>query len=109
MKKEKFIQVVEKISRHKARKKIFELYNWGEPMLHPEVDDFVRIAKAKGFEVWLSSNLNFNNSNVSSIKKMREEILKKYLGIKSLNHIQQYLERSTIYPTKKRGTLKWPR
>ena len=69
MKKEKFVQIIEKISKHSVLKKIIELYNWGEPLLHPEVDDFVRIAKAKGFIVWLSSNLNNADNLEKAIKE----------------------------------------
>lgn len=35
-----------------------ELYNWGEPLLHPEVIDFIRYARQKGISVGLSSNLH---------------------------------------------------
>ena len=34
------------------------LYNWGEPLLHPQVFDMVEYATSKGLSVRISSNLN---------------------------------------------------
>jgi organic radical activating enzyme len=34
------------------------LYNWTEPMLHPELPELVRAVRSRGFECYLSSNLN---------------------------------------------------
>jgi len=34
------------------------LYNWTEPMLHPQLPEMVRAVRSRGFECYLSSNLN---------------------------------------------------
>ena len=34
------------------------LYNWGEPLLHENIFDYVKSADNLGIETWLSSNLN---------------------------------------------------
>lgn len=34
------------------------LYNWGEPLLHEHIFDYVRAARAMDIETWLSTNLN---------------------------------------------------
>jgi MoaA/NifB/PqqE/SkfB family radical SAM enzyme len=34
------------------------LYNWGEPLLHPQIFDMVKYAAGKGLSVRISSNLN---------------------------------------------------
>ena len=35
------------------------LYSWGEPLIHPQIGELVSVAKAAGFKVNLSTNLNF--------------------------------------------------
>lgn len=35
------------------------LYSWGEPLIHPRIGDLIARARAAGFRVGLSSNLNF--------------------------------------------------
>jgi len=34
------------------------LFNWGEPLLHPQVADFVQVVNGHGLKSYLSSNLN---------------------------------------------------
>jgi len=36
-----------------------ELYNWGEPFLHPQIFDMIRYASERKISVQLSSNLNY--------------------------------------------------
>jgi len=36
-----------------------ELYNWGEPFLHPQIFDMIRYARERRISVQLSSNLNY--------------------------------------------------
>ena len=37
---------------------VLELYNWGEPFLHPQIFDFIRYASERNIFVRLSSNMN---------------------------------------------------
>jgi hypothetical protein len=40
------------------QRKFIDLYNWGEPGLHPHLAKLIKAAKDKGFGVGISSNLN---------------------------------------------------
>jgi tetratricopeptide (TPR) repeat protein len=40
------------------RRKFIDLYNWGEPGLHPHLADLIKAAKDQDFGVGISSNLN---------------------------------------------------
>jgi MoaA/NifB/PqqE/SkfB family radical SAM enzyme len=42
-----------------------ELYNWGEPLLHPEIIDFIRYARQRRITVGLSSNLHRLDARMS--------------------------------------------
>ena len=44
------------------------LYNWGEPLMHPKVAEFVAATKAAGFYCGLSSNFNLEK-NIKDIVK----------------------------------------
>lgn len=56
---ELFEKILAKIDREKITDtpEIF-LFNWGEPLLHPELSRFIELANAYGFPVTLSTNLN---------------------------------------------------
>ena len=34
------------------------LYNWTEPLLHPEIAELISVVNARGIDSWISSNLN---------------------------------------------------
>ena len=57
-----FASVLQKIGVEQAargRKTIcLDLYNWGEPLLNPELSKMVALAKEQGFKVGISTNLN---------------------------------------------------
>jgi len=55
-----FKRLLDKITSECRCRKI-ELFNWSEPFLHPELDQFVKVVKSKKIECVLSSNLSFNN------------------------------------------------
>jgi MoaA/NifB/PqqE/SkfB family radical SAM enzyme len=42
------------------------LFNWAEPLLHPELPELIRIVQAAGISCFLSSNLNINR-NIEAI------------------------------------------
>lgn len=48
-------RIVDQIAPYAYR---IELYNWGEPLLHPHIVDMIRYASDKRIAVGLSSNLN---------------------------------------------------
>lgn len=54
---ELFQKVIEK-ARSEHRVYAVGLFNWGEPMLHPQLPDFVRATKKQGLDCHISSNLN---------------------------------------------------
>lgn len=45
---------------------VLALYSWGEPLIHPHIGELVSLAKAKGFKVNISTNLNYAR-NLDSI------------------------------------------
>jgi MoaA/NifB/PqqE/SkfB family radical SAM enzyme len=50
------------------------LYNWGEPLLHPELPSFIKIIKEHGFSSHLSSNLNIEKGLKELIKAEPTEL-----------------------------------
>lgn len=44
------------------------LFNWGEPLLHPELPQIIRAVKARGMRVMLSSNLNVRRGIEEALK-----------------------------------------
>lgn len=54
-----FKDIIEKIKHESpASQPQIWLYNWGEPLLHPDIAEIIGVVKAAGFSVHLSSNLN---------------------------------------------------
>jgi MoaA/NifB/PqqE/SkfB family radical SAM enzyme len=60
MKLDGFERLLDKISSECDCQEI-NLFNWTEPFLHPELDQFVLAVKNKNVACGLSSNLSFNN------------------------------------------------
>ena len=58
MKLELFERILDKVESEAApgRPRI-QLFNWGEPLLHPQAPEFIRRVKARGLSCRLSSNL----------------------------------------------------
>ncbi len=42
-----------------------ELYNWGEPFLHPQVFEMISYASKRNISVWISSNMNRFNQDMA--------------------------------------------
>lgn len=51
------------------------LFNWGEPLLHPQIGDMVAYAKDAGFRVGLSSNLNQGRHLKSALEGRPDEFV----------------------------------
>jgi MoaA/NifB/PqqE/SkfB family radical SAM enzyme len=66
MSSEVFGQVLDKVQREDPLVGSLQLYQWGEPLLNPELPDILRIANAKGIPCAVSSNLN-SNRNLRSV------------------------------------------
>ncbi len=42
-----------------------QLYNWGEPLLNPDLFDFIKYARQRGVFTMVSSNMNFTRSSTA--------------------------------------------
>jgi hypothetical protein len=59
MKLDKFQRILDKIVKECNGLSVFvDLYNWAEPLLHPNAADFVREVKKRGMKCGISSNLS---------------------------------------------------
>jgi MoaA/NifB/PqqE/SkfB family radical SAM enzyme len=60
MSPDKLSEILEKIAREQAgRGARIELYNWGEPLLHPKAPELIAMVKSyRGFRCGISSNLS---------------------------------------------------
>ena len=64
-----FKEILDKIKRENTNdeKVVIGMYNWGEPLLHPDLPQFVEAIQAKGFYAEISTNLN--------VKDVREVVI----------------------------------
>ena len=58
MSRDVYTRILEKIRRESPTTQHVHLYNWTEPTLHPELADFIRIARERHLRPMLSTNLN---------------------------------------------------
>ncbi|MBM85883.1 MAG: hypothetical protein CMM47_07670 [Rhodospirillaceae bacterium] len=62
MSKATLAKVLDKIDRERPAERIMVgLYDWGEPTLHPQLAEMIKMVKDAGFESQISSNLNVDN------------------------------------------------
>ncbi len=68
------------------------LYNWGEPLLHKKLFDYIRLLKKAKFKVYFSTNLNLFNAEIGKemIKSGVDEVIISLHGYsqESLNKYQ---------------------
>lgn len=59
-----FKEILNKIkTEFNDHKNIFiALYSWGEPLIHPDIDQLINSTKEAGFRVGVSSNLNYHKN-----------------------------------------------
>jgi MoaA/NifB/PqqE/SkfB family radical SAM enzyme len=71
-----FQAIIDKIKRESPVKKSnLWLFNWGEPLLHPEIARLITIGREAGLPVVLSSNLNHKFDFREAIKAGPSEII----------------------------------
>ncbi len=83
-----FEKVLTKIrSEHGHHPRLFiDLYNWGEPSLHPNLSTLVRLAKEADFGVGLSSNLNVFPDLQNVIKAEPDYLRISFSGMHATNY-----------------------
>ena len=59
-----FTKVVDKIKSEAPETSHVSLYSWGEPLLHPKIDNMVKYLHDQNIAVGLSSNLSHINSKI---------------------------------------------
>jgi MoaA/NifB/PqqE/SkfB family radical SAM enzyme len=62
------------------------LYSWGEPLLHPRIGDLIARARAAGFRVGLSSNLNFARYLDDSVQAGPDEFVVSLSGFEQAQY-----------------------
>lgn len=82
MKRDQFESILDKVRNESPdpNPEIW-LFNWSEPMLHPQIGEFIRIAKERGFFTFISTNLNISQ-RVSDLIKAQPDRIK--ISISSL-------------------------
>ena len=76
MKRQQFEAILDKIRQESPDENPeIWLFNWSEPMLHPLIGEFVRVAKGKGFFTFVSTNLNIS-SRIDDLIKAEPDRLK---------------------------------
>ena len=76
MSAELFSKVLDKIEAQGPEQRELWLFNWTEPLLHPQVGELVALAKSRGHYVFLSTNLNVPASRIDEVLKARPDRLK---------------------------------
>jgi|GEM_PF-1782604 len=68
-------RILEKIGAqgHEKKPEIW-LFNWGEPLIHPEIGKIVRMTKKNGYHVFLSSNLNVDHGLRDAIREHPDQL-----------------------------------
>ena len=71
-----FSSIISKIAEYQdPTKTSLHLYNWGEPLLHPKLDEILKLASGKDYKIFISSNLNTTN-NLSPLLDNRVNFLR---------------------------------
>ncbi len=74
MPKDMFYCIMEQVSQIKSIKSVV-LAAWGEPMLHPDFDEFVDFLTSKGYKVGFPSNMSLAHNHFDSILKVSHIML----------------------------------
>lgn len=73
---ELFTQVLEKIEAEGPAERELWLFNWTEPLLHPQIGAMVALAKARGHYVFVSTNLNVPASRIEELLAAQPDRIK---------------------------------
>ena len=88
MKVDDFHSIIIKIAKFQDPSKTsLHLYNWGEPLLHPQINEILEIASEKNFNIYISSNLNINKNITTLIENNV-----KFLRISNSGYYQENYE-----------------
>lgn len=66
------------------------LFSWGEPLIHPKVGEMVTLARAAGFRVGLSSNLNHAPHLEAAVKAGPDEFVVSLSGFDQDTYVQSH-------------------
>jgi MoaA/NifB/PqqE/SkfB family radical SAM enzyme len=64
-----FKAILEKIATEDSGNVVIQLYNWGEPLLHPKYAEIVKLVMDKGWFCAVSSNLSHENVDMRMVAK----------------------------------------
>jgi len=91
MKVELFRSIMEKIARETPKVSDIGLFNWAEPLLHPQLPELIRLVNHHGFPCHLSSNLNLVREDFAEVFKARPAHFRVSIsGSKSANYSQTH-------------------
>ncbi len=77
MKLEDVKQVLSKIKRENPNCSHVSLYSWGEPLIHPQLDEIIRLFHSEGIAVGLSTNLSHENfKKIEKVLRANPDYLK---------------------------------
>ena len=70
----KYEKVVEKILEESPNVSAISLFNWGEPLLHPQLQDIITIQRNK--KIFSSVSTNFNIKDIENLVNIKFDMLK---------------------------------
>ncbi|MCD4812945.1 radical SAM protein [bacterium] len=90
---ELFSQILDKIERESPGQATYLcLFNWGDPFMHPQLPQFVELARKRGMPAQISTNLNLEK-NIEEV--VRAEPLNIRISLSALDQTNYY---KTHYP-----------
>jgi MoaA/NifB/PqqE/SkfB family radical SAM enzyme len=66
------------------------LYSWGEPLIHPRIGEVIGIARAAGFRVGLSSNLNYERHLAQALAAGPDEFVVSLSGFTQEHYAESH-------------------
>ena len=69
MSKEMFYNILEQVKKIKKIKYI-NLASWGEPLLHPNIDEFIDVLKSNGYSVGFPTNFSLAHKHFETLLKV---------------------------------------
>lgn len=72
---ELFERVLSTLAEQRVLGEYVNLYNWGDPLLHPHLDEILDVCRARGVKAILSTNLSFPARRVDDLRAGPVELL----------------------------------